>query len=208
MHPTRSRRALRAVGASWVATFVALFSHVAGGGAVPGFAGIAVPLALSTLVCLALSGRRTSLVRLSLGVVLSQGAFHALFVLGAGGAASPGAVADGHAAHAGHAGDHLISLPVADSAAVASGPAMWVGHAVAAVLTVLAIRHADVILARLASLRDRVWVTVLPVLALLPVDEPLRRAARVVIRTRPFVVLHRLDGDLLALRGPPARLAS
>lgn len=77
----RHRRALRGTLAAAAATFVALTSHILGGGAFPTAMGIIVPLALSTLVCVLVSGRRLSLPRLTISVGISQTLFHLLFSL-------------------------------------------------------------------------------------------------------------------------------
>ncbi|MGO1539958.1 MAG: hypothetical protein ACTHW3_11405, partial [Leucobacter sp.] len=60
---------VRGSSAAAIATFAALFSHVIGGGAMPGLVGIAVPLLLSLMVCILLAGRKLSLTRLSISVV-------------------------------------------------------------------------------------------------------------------------------------------
>ncbi|MCU4298632.1 hypothetical protein D3I60_16390 [Brevibacterium permense] len=75
----RHRRALRGTLAAAFATFVALTSHILGGGSFPTAMGIIVPLALSTLVCVLLAGRRLSLPRLTVSVGISQTLFHLLF---------------------------------------------------------------------------------------------------------------------------------
>lgn len=77
----RHRRALRGTLAAAAATFVALTSHILGGGAFPSATGIIVPLTLSTLVCVLVSGRRLSLPRLTISVGISQTLFHLLFSL-------------------------------------------------------------------------------------------------------------------------------
>lgn len=77
----RSRKARRGSAAAIAATFLALTSHILGGGSMPTFLGLAVPLALPTLVCVLLAGRRLSLTRLSASVFVSQGLFHGLFTV-------------------------------------------------------------------------------------------------------------------------------
>lgn len=77
----RHRRALRGTLAAAFATFVALTSHILGGGSFPTAMGVIVPLALSILVCVLLSGRRLSLPRLTVSVGISQTLFHLLFSL-------------------------------------------------------------------------------------------------------------------------------
>ena len=125
---SRPIRVVRGTAAAALSVFVALFAHVVlGGGALPGVLGIAVPLILALPVCVLLAGRRASLVRLGLSVVLGQVAFNALFVLGA---PATGAVGSAH---------HGMGpvAPVVDvAAAVAPSAAMWGAHAVATVVTV------------------------------------------------------------------------
>lgn len=75
----RHQRVLRGTAAAVFATFVALASHMIGGGDLPTAMGVVVPLALSTLVCVLLAGYRLSLPRLSLSVLASQSLFHPLF---------------------------------------------------------------------------------------------------------------------------------
>lgn len=77
----RHRRALRGTLAAAFATFVALTSHILGGGSFPTAMGVIVPLALSILVCVLLSGRHLSLPRLTVSVGISQTLFHLLFSL-------------------------------------------------------------------------------------------------------------------------------
>jgi hypothetical protein len=144
MARTRQLRALRGALAAAVATFTALLGHVAGGGAVPGWLGIVAPLVLSTAVGVLLVGRRLSVWRLGLVVIVSQAFFHTLFVLGTPSTGGSG----GSGAH--HHG--AVALPTATSGALtAADPAMTLGHAVAAALTIAALYRGE--LAVLALLR-------------------------------------------------------
>ncbi len=76
MSPSRAVRVARGSTAAGIATFIALVSHVTGGGQMPGWIGIALPAVLSVAVCTLLAGRQMSLWRLSLAVVASQALFH------------------------------------------------------------------------------------------------------------------------------------
>lgn len=137
-----TRVARGAVGAA-IATFVALLSHVTAGGAMPGWVGIAVPLALSFVVCTALVGRRPSLWRLAPAVGLSQVLFHTLFVLG------------GYDAPAGHV--HGAATPLLSAAAdpvVGVDATMWGWHLAAAAATTLALHRGERTLALVRSLAD------------------------------------------------------
>lgn len=134
MHARRTR-VTRGVLAAAVSTFAAAFSHGVAASEAPSIAALAAASVLAVFVCIALAGRTTPL-RLGAAVILSQAGFHALFALvpAASGAAS---VAAGH---------HGMVLLTADAAAHVhefSGPAMWLGHAAAAVVTILALRHGE-----------------------------------------------------------------
>lgn len=190
----RGTRAARgAVGAS-LATFVALLSHVTAGGAVPGWLGLVVPLALSFVVCTVLAGRRLSLWRLAPAVALSQLLFHTLFVLGAHDPAAAGHV---------HGGT-LPTLAGPDLAVVAPDAAMWGWHLVAATATTLALHRGERTIAVVRTLVDRLgaWLRARVALAsALPRPVAHRRVlAGIVAVVRPTSVL--LAGSARR-RGPP-----
>lgn len=147
----RASRTLRGMLASGVATFTALLSHVAAGAPAPGWVGIVVPLALATLVSIAVAGRRVALPRLAVAVVASQALFHTLFILGAGGSVSGG----GH-----HVATGSLGYTAAPALHDHLGPAMWVLHSAAALVTIAALHRADRTLRAIAGARDRLgrWV--------------------------------------------------
>jgi hypothetical protein len=126
---TRWTRVVRGLVAASVAVFVADFAHVAGGGDAPGFAGIALALAFSTLVCIALAGRRLARWRVAASVILSQGAFHLLFqVLGTPSPSLP------------MRGMQMTPLVVTGGSDHAPDSVwMWAAHGVAAGLTIVAL---------------------------------------------------------------------
>nr|WP_084079406.1 hypothetical protein [Demequina sp. NBRC 110057] len=185
----------RAAVAATVATGVALGSHVLGGGAMPGLAGVAVPLALSFALCMQLAGRAVSAWRTGLAVTASQALFHWLFVVGAG------SVTLGGGAHAHHL--EAGSLTVAAGAHGShGGGVMSVAHLVAAAVTTAALVRLDWALARAGRALDHA------VAALVRTLVPPRRQAhhRAVVLTAP-VSLPRpavLAGGI-GLRGPPVR---
>ncbi len=154
MSRSRATRVIRASVAASIATFVALFSHVAAGGAMPSWLGIAVPWVLSLAVCTVLVGRALSLPRLGVAVVLSQLLFHLLFVLGADSGAPAGTVATGH----------VHGLPILDlstgATPVAADLSMWFAHLAAAVLTVAALYRGERLVIRLGVLARELlaWV--------------------------------------------------
>ncbi|RFA08357.1 hypothetical protein B7R54_03275 [Subtercola boreus] len=147
---TRPARVLRGLAAAFFAVFVAALSHVAGGGGTPGAVGVALALAFSSVVCVALAGRSLSIIRLSASVIVSQALLHALFTVGATGSGSTFEMSG--------SGHHGVALVVsasfgAGSLGAGTGAAgwladqlcsgMWIAHAVAAVITVLALRHGE-----------------------------------------------------------------
>ncbi|NEN05498.1 hypothetical protein G3T36_06400 [Diaminobutyricibacter tongyongensis] len=139
---TRWARVVRGLLAATFATFVAALFHVAGGGATPSALALTLSLTFSGLAALALTGRRASLWRLTASVVVSQTVFHALFSLGSG--TTRFVAADGMA-HI-HAGSHLIAMAgrhMQDSGVIPDSPAMWLSHASAALVTIVALRFGE-----------------------------------------------------------------
>ena len=186
---TRAARTARGTVSAAVSLFVALCSHALAGGGMPGLAGIALCAAFATLVCIALAGRRLSLPRLSVSVVASQFLFHALFseFTASSGPVVP-AMAGMHAVTEG-AAIHATAHPAM--------PAwMWVAHAVAAVVTIAALRFGE-----------RAFWAVVTLVApralrmLVPTVTPSPRPARPRRRIRPFPHLAPLSP--MRHRGPP-----
>jgi hypothetical protein len=140
---TRAERFARGWLTAGASTVVAAFSHVVGGGMQPGLLGVVLALAVAVPVSIALAGVHLSTVRLAVAVALSQVAFHLLFSLGASDAGGASASGGHHTA--------LVISTVADGAAsgsaastmVMGGPAMWLAHALAAVVTIVALRRGE-----------------------------------------------------------------
>jgi len=129
--------------------FVAALSHTLGGAATPGPLAVVLSMAFAGVVCVGLSGRALSTWRVSLSVLASQLIFHGLFSLGGtGGALATDAAAGVHqhplvaglVGSAAGAGSHG-----AGSAHLAGGhgAAMWLAHAAAALVTIIALRHGE-----------------------------------------------------------------
>jgi hypothetical protein len=143
---TRWARFARGWIAALVSTFVAVFSHALAGGSIPGLAGIALCLSFSAVICVLLAGKTLSLPRLSLAVAVSQFLFHGLFGLLTDAPAVP-------AAGPGMAGPAMsmdsptgfaASLPAQQTAIpMPTDSRMWIGHAIAAVVTIIAMRHGE-----------------------------------------------------------------
>lgn len=194
----RGLRLVRGWTGAVVATSLAAGSHFLAGGNAPGLPLLLLALALSGLVCTALTGRGLSLWRLSAGVALSQGLFHWLF----SGSAAPhgsGAPAGGHGAHS--PGLEPAAGTILPSAADHTSPLMWVGHAAAAVLTVAALGHGEAAVVRLVQ-AVRLHVTAFHPL-FLPL--PVRPAPAALPANRPVRPLRNLGAPLLVMRhrGPP-----
>lgn len=201
MRQSRLRRLARGSAAASIATFAALVSHVAAGGALPSLIGIAVPLVLSVTVCVLLAGRRLSLTRLAIAVLISQTMFHVLFVLGASRAVMETTPGHDHAAML--AG--VLTVSSGGSSALIGGIGMWLGHAAAAVVTTAAIHRGERTLSAGVALitgvsawlraRLRVFTATLPAPAVAPRVRAPRVIAPVIVPAPVRVLRH---------RGPPA----
>lgn len=217
MTSPRHQRALRAVAAATLATFVALLSHVAAGGEPPSPLGAALPWALSLMVSLLVVGRRLSVVRLGVAVTAAQALFHVMFALGvvplAGSApGAPGAAGQTgpFSLHAGH-----MSLPASLAipgvpgalAGVAPDAAMLAAHVLAAAVTTLLLHRGEQLVAALSDIARRI------ALRLRTVTRGALPRVQMPPRVRPLtasVGMPRLRALLAApaRRGPPALLAS
>lgn len=140
---SRGVRVVRGLLVAGLSVTVAAFSHVAAGGASPGVLGAVLATAFAALLCIGLGSRALSPVRLSISVALSQFVFHVLFSFGA---ALP------HGA-AGHSSVGMLGMVMSGgqtttlTAGLTSGHAvpvevmsdarMWLGHALAAAITVV-----------------------------------------------------------------------
>ena len=211
------------------ATFVAALSHTLGGGAAPGLLPVVVSLAFAGIVCIGLAGRAASLWRTATAVLASQLIFHGLFSLGAsGGSLQTDAPAGTLPAHSHAAGAALLSVQPGTTAAhgltgahsvlpmtgmsgmtgmsVASLDAalMWLAHLLAAVVTIVALRHGERALGILVAAARLVVRRVLAAGTL-----PIRARTAHRAPAPALVFLPRELGVLLSAmrhRGPPAIL--
>lgn len=193
---------------------IAAFSHVAGGGSNPGVLGVVLAMTFAVLSCIALSGRALSVGRLTLSVALSQFVFHLLFNLGAdlpAGAASHGSVGMLGMVMSGGATQTLPAVGSAASASAGVGgmdgmsdARMWLGHAVAAVLTIAVLLHGERAALTLGRLAGSRLARTVDVVGALPSALPIaRHRVALVVADRRGV---RLLEVLLAARprrGPP-----
>lgn len=202
---SRNAQLARGVSAASIATFAALFSHVVGGGEIPGALGVLVPLVLAVTVSVLLAGRRLSLTRLSLSVLVSQGLFHALFVLGS---PSPSISSPGAVGHHAHGAPQLLGVMTQEPALslVQGDLVMWLSHLGAAVLTIaflyrgeLAIRQLSMLVQHISSLVRHSLDTTLTPRVLMAAPGRLDVQHRV-----DWTVLSRSCTSTLTRRGPPA----
>lgn len=188
---SRWARVARGTTAAAVATFVAAFSHTLAGGLAPRLFGLAVTFVISVAVCTALAGRSLSAPRLALSVAISQALFHELFsTLG-----TP--VVPNH---------DMASMYAVDAAALHphAGPTMWLAHAVAALVTVVALRFGERAFWGLADTARLLWARLLPlVVRLLVVPRPAPLVERRFVPRDLALLL-----SLMRHRGPPQELAA
>lgn len=230
---TSHARLVRGGAAGAVATFIALFSHVAAGGPPPVLLGVVLPLVFAIFVSVVLAGRTLSLTRLSASVGLSQAAFHWIFdaassaPTGVGRAQAAAAAALDPHAHHGVGGVPADFAAAVQSSAVQSsaasagasaghaaehahhhGPLMTLAHIAAAVVTIALLHHAEHVLASLARLLQMLRVFLAPLLrVLLPAVITTSRRSRLSpgCEVRTPVPLGVVRSTRLD-RGPPVRV--
>jgi hypothetical protein len=195
----RRQRALRGILAATLAVFVAAWFHTASGGAAPSILAMVVSTVLAAPACVLLAGRRPALWRLALSVALSQFAFHFLFGLG-----QPSDVRfSGDTTMAGMPGMHLQVTGGGSTPSALGTATMWAGHAVAALLTIAAIRHGEGVLRRTLGLAARFLVVALRLAAALPLPSagPVRPRFLAPRALRPHFLV-----SATRHRGPPLRV--
>ncbi|MBS1673417.1 MAG: hypothetical protein JSS74_05570 [Actinobacteria bacterium] len=194
MWGTRAGRTIRGLIAAGIATFVASVSHSVSDGSPAPMIGIVLALIFAAPVCIALAGRRLSWIRLALAVALSQFAFHLLLLVGVG-SGSGSTLPTGHV-HGLAAADALGATTVAQAAA--EHGSMWIAHAIAAAVTVLALGRGEQALRALLALTG--WNLVALVLA--PLPAPVRRTPPAP-RRAPRALRSLFTLTVVSRRGPP-----
>lgn len=191
MH-TRAMRVLRGSIAAFFATFTAAFSHQFAGGISPSLFGMGVSLVISIAICTLLAGRTISLARLSIAIVASQAMYHALF----SSMLAPAGIAE-----------HNMAAMTFDFSSVAQSAdsAMSLSHVVAAVVTIVAFRYAEV---AFWGLFDTARMFVSRLFATLTLGSTPVLEFRVVPRSAPAVDLVPRFLSSTRYRGPPATLAA
>ena len=203
---TRWARFARGWLAALFSTLVAAGSHTLAGGQSPSHVSLVLALAFGGITCVALTGKTISPLRLTAAVTLSQLAFHSMFsTIGTPTALVP---SDGAGVHQHGASAHLLpgATPVGEQAMHHQDAWMWLGHAVAAAITIVALRYGEAAFWRMrgiAMLLVRTVLAIVPAVPLLP-----RATRRAVVAGHLFVPrcieFLRLS---LGLRGPPVSFA-
>lgn len=201
----RQVRVVRGAAAAAVATFIALLSHVVGGGELPGLLGILVPLVASLWPAVLLAGRRLSLWRLSVSVAISQALFHCSFVLGA---TSGGTIpATAHLGHTAPSAAMITPAAMASSAHAAGAahadPLMWLSHGVAAIVTIAVLYRGERMLLRLRQLATQMVEWLRRRIALVPVVPFPAPRLRPVASWSRAASTERPELSPLLRRGPP-----
>ncbi|MCU1424936.1 MAG: hypothetical protein JWM51_1227 [Microbacteriaceae bacterium] len=196
---TRWARVTRGWVVAVFSTLVAGASHTVAGGVAPSGVALLIATAFAGVTCVALTGTRVSLPRVILSVLLSQFAFHTVFASLRKGATLSMTDATAHA----HASGGAV-VPLASGAVEHhDAPSMWVGHTIAAALTIVALRYGEAAFWHLRALGRLFSFTTLASTPAVPVlPRVIRRPDATVGPARPRRIadVRRARG----LRGPPA----
>jgi hypothetical protein len=197
----RRVRVARGVAASSAATLIALVAHLVAGGSIASPLLVVIPMVLCWLPGVALIGARPSLWRQAAVVVPAQAALHAVFAV------------SGTAPHLVLRGDTMPGMrgPAAamTSVGATSSPhasaAMWVGHALAALLTVLVWQRGERAVRTVVRVSRDLLHAALP--APLHPLEPATATAAVPPSARRSPLRRRAAENRHPRRGPPVRTA-
>jgi len=192
MHRRGLARGLRGLAAGSLTTTLALAFHLAGGGAQPSAVAIAGSFGGAIWLSIMIGRRRLSIPFLVVAVGASQVLLHTIFSV-----STAGGALEGDAAHAGHGTPLELALGH-------GGHAMWWAHALAGIVTVLALARGERILRRLAELAAVAVRALLRVVLVVAVAPAATEPARVAPRRQVLRADRR--GVVAALRGPPASL--
>ncbi|MBT2517881.1 hypothetical protein J7E29_10585 [Streptomyces sp. ISL-90] len=196
----RATQLARGAATASVALFLAALSHGIAGREAPGGVGLVLAGLVALAASVAFVGRRSTPVRTALAVVVSQGAFHLLFGVGAG--SGPRLVVSGTGHH-----QAVTALEgTATAHATHTDAPMLVGHAIAAVLTIVYLLAIEAAAWRsLATAVRRFVVRLTRGIARVPAPLVVARSVAPARHARPR---ERLLLPGLRYRGPPALLAS
>lgn len=199
---SRAARTLRGAAGAISATLIAALSHGLGGEEVTILA-LAATAILALPLCVALAGRIGSLWRLALAVGCSQFLFHWSFAgIGAGSSSAAGAESSAGIPPGSHAA-HLAALRAFTPENVPAGAldvAMWVSHALAAILTVALLHRGERAFLAVLRLVSRALPLARPCASLVP-SLPRLPLAGAGARPRARLIV----GAGISYRGPPLR---
>ena len=202
--PARAQRLARGWIVGLVATTIAAVSHSLAGGYQPGVLSFGMALVFAGMLGTLVIGRRPSLPRLSVAVGVSQLAFHLLFSLLGSGTVAGSSAPDSRFGMTGMAGMGASPTPAPLAMSAhdhVADPGMWIAHAIAAVLTVVFLRHAELAVWNMLTRLGRVLATRLTVVLV-----PVASSGVPRIPARPNLVrgpVERLLVASVSRRGPP-----
>jgi hypothetical protein len=187
---TRATRLAKGWVVGALATAMAAASHALAGGGTPSALALVTGVVFGGMLATLALSARPSLPRLAIAVGGSQLAFHVVFTsLSAGGTVTASSMPGMHGA--------MVSI-VGTPHTHVEGPAMWLGHAVAGVLTLALLRGAERavwrVLAELARLVVRATRILTPDLPVVPAP---------VTSVSPARLSGRLLDAAVSRRGPP-----
>jgi hypothetical protein len=201
---TRFARVMRGLVIACISLLVTATAHITGGGQI-GDVGFVLALTFSALVSIALTGRSVSRLRTAVSVVLSQGAFHLLFGIGAGYqpeiATRPGMQMSGM----GEVPSSMLTpTSMAPVVAMPDSGWMWAAHGLAGVPTIVALAWGEKTFWRLT---DHVTIALTRVFSSPePISLPRRQLPSVMTERYHPGARFLLAG--LRHRGPPVAFAS
>lgn len=199
---TRWGRVARGTIAAVVSVFFAAFAHSLAGGSLPGFAGLALCLTFSIIICTALAGRRIPRTRLALSVLASQAMYHWLF----GTLGTLDAVVSPTTETLGHVHNAPIDFSPLETHVHSHGDMLW-AHVAAALVTFSVLAFGERSVTAAIHTAKRFVLSLFPTFTAAPlVNAPSRLFAHGTRHTAPR--RHRADHSGLRHRGPPVAVVA
>lgn len=199
---TRWGRVARGTAAAVVSVYFAAFAHTLAGGSLPGVAGIALCLAFSIIVCVALTGRRMPRARLAASILASQAMYHWLF----GSLGTLEAIASPPPGSHGHVHNAPVNFGSLGAPMHEHGDMLW-AHVAAAVVTFSMLAYGERSITASIHAAKTFVLSLFPVFAAAPIAvAPSRLCAP---ETHPTVRRRRrVDHSGLRHRGPPVAVVA
>lgn len=194
---SRGERTVRGAAIAGAATLTAAASHAVAGGEVTLFSVVATSI-LALPLSTALAHRKLGLWRLTLAVTVAQFVYHWCFAgLGLLSPDAPGTLRAPAPLHAAHLAQMQAFVPDL-AAAGAADTAMWVGHALGALVTIALMHRGERAARALARLVGRALPFVRPAAV------PVRRPAHAVLPSLKLELPKPVFFATISHRGPPA----